>query len=117
MIKDLNTRFAVMEVVVEACLEARWLSGVGLEEYGASEMAALTGGEIKRDIYLGDLETSHVWLGGEDSEPRWLVESNQNMTLRFLGFEYGLAPRNWKFKFWWSNQTDALVGEFWHRVE
>lgn len=110
--RGFHARFAIMEVAIRVWLETLESAGVNLQEYGSRELAALTSGEIRGEFPLDDID---VWKYRLTGKVQWNTHSNRNMTLRLLRIQYGPSSQDWKL--WWTEPTDELVGEFWHRIE
>lgn len=104
----IRPRLASCERAVQMWLNIIRECGIDLLEYGRQENKRLKDEEkgyeftIWRDTWD---ETSRNW---EDLE-------NGRFEVRLIGFEYGSEPGDWKL--WWSEPTDALVGDFWREVE
>jgi hypothetical protein len=76
-------------------------SGVDLETYGRREASILSReffGGSSREVLLSQRHGSHPGL-----------------YLRLIAFEFGPKPEHWKF--WFSEPTDQLVGEFWDMID
>jgi hypothetical protein len=80
----------------------------------------LTEAGIDLDLY-GELETRSLRSGAHEvilhfdgrNGPYW--NPKRLGSSKLIGIEYGTKPQDWKL--WWTEPTDVLVGEFWHRIE
>jgi hypothetical protein len=77
--------------------------GVDLEAYGRKEASILSSEDVE-------------WPGREILLCRRCgLNYRFGLYLRLIGFAFGPNPKDWKF--WFSDPTDQLVGEFWDMVE
>ena len=109
-----HARFTVLQDTVRVWLEALELAGVDLASYGLSERQALINDDVRREFCLNPA-SAVLWDDWRVEKPRWHSLSNQNLTIRLIDIQYGPSPQDWKL--WWTEPTDELVGEFWHRIE
>jgi hypothetical protein len=75
-------------------------SGIDLEAYGRKEASILS-------------RENAEWLGREI--PLGHLFRSYRLSLRLIGFEFGPNPEDWRF--WFSEPTDQLAGEFWDMME
>jgi hypothetical protein len=86
-----------------AWLEVLKSSGIDLEAYGQKEASILSREDAEwpgREILLCQYCDGYYRVG---------------LYLRLIAFEFGPNPKDWKF--WFSEPTDELVGQFWDMVE
>jgi hypothetical protein len=91
------------KIALLAWLEVLKNFGVDLEAYGRKESSILSREDVEwpgREILLYRKGAYYRRCG---------------LYLRLIGFEFGPNPEDWKF--WFSDPTDQLVGEFWDMVE
>jgi hypothetical protein len=76
--------------------------GVDLEAYGRKESSIWSREDAE-------------WPGREIRLSEDHFDSRRRLCLHLIGFEFGSNPEDWKF--WFSDPTDQLVGDFWDMVE
>jgi hypothetical protein len=91
---------------------------VDLEAYGRKESSILSRADAewlgrKIRLYQKHVYQQRVYQNGVYQKQ--VVYSLTGLHLRLIGFEFGPNPEDWKF--WFSDPTDQLVGEFWDMVE
>jgi hypothetical protein len=97
------------KIALLAWLEVLKNFGVDLEAYGRKEASILSREDIEwsgREIFLYRRDAYNAYNA---------YYHPYGLYLRLIGFEFGPNPEDWKF--WFSDPTDQLVGDFWDMVE